>query len=576
MVIEHKHEAIKKAQDLIKLNPVFLCVQSSGRSAGEFVDVSIVSGIEEILLDKRSISTISLLQAPKKSNEATIDLVSTTTNFIDVWPEINSVLSGRTVAVYDEDHDIQLLKVAADRHDFEWDPPFIGYFSINNLYARFIGHKNDGARSSERIHLEDAARQLDIDFKFTFSSLANAKLLRLVLHRLAGVSIAENFLVKEENYKERIFAPVEFPFLRFERFSMELHGRQYDNYVRKPLLQPSALSEKIVAIETMTPLRETLILERPQPPLFHLEQNNLKYLDDKTVNLMEYMHSKTDFNAIETPKNTGILLKTGAGLLKNRTYPTFDRLVIVEHIDPGEKVYDNSIIDMVVAVFSQNVRVVKTIPVSTLMFFEFAIKCVQRAIGAVGKYAGQGIDHRYHRLVDIYTDLLHPYSQYEPILDNYSRKLNEEWGNPKDIGIMVKMGKKIEKKVGTFTDFLSYYDKSLKNEYEEISHFASKEWRQKKHPRQSYQMAAAELAKFNLDSGYHRGGFYEVQIIAKHSSVQSILNFGDQVTEEFILLPRIYMQKMREDLRDYRIWNAGHTIELYWQEDTLYTIMGLN
>ena len=35
MVIEHKLEAIKKAQDLVKLNPVYMCVEISGRAADE-------------------------------------------------------------------------------------------------------------------------------------------------------------------------------------------------------------------------------------------------------------------------------------------------------------------------------------------------------------------------------------------------------------------------------------------------------------------------------------------------------------------------------------------------------------
>lgn len=171
--------------------------------------------------------------------------------------------------------------------------------------------------------------------------------------------------------------------------------------------------------------------------------------------------------------------------------------------------------------------------------------------------------------------ILHPYAQYEPILNKHTQKVAETWGNPQDLPRRMKMAEEIKKTIGTFMEYLHGYDKSLRERFEVTNAFVTDLGKHEKNPRLSFRKAAAELANFNLDSGISRVSLYHVQIISKYAAKQGASEFFDRIYPEISLSNRERMNKMNGNYWGLRIINAGGKVELDWQVDTLYTILGL-
>jgi DNA polymerase III subunit epsilon len=172
--------AAQQARRWLESKPVFLDTETTGLTdLSEIVEISILDTNGELLIDTlvrpRRLIPPDAVRIHGIRNEMVADAPS----WLQVWPQVESILQGRTVGIYNADFDLRMFKQTHRMSGLPWRSPDMQPFCIMRLYSDFRG-------TSRFLSLEDAGRQLGIALPNAHRSRADTALARAILLRMAG------------------------------------------------------------------------------------------------------------------------------------------------------------------------------------------------------------------------------------------------------------------------------------------------------------------------------------------------------------------------------------------------------
>ena len=172
----------EKAAEYIQMKPVFLDAETTGLDAkAEVVEICIVEHDGEVLLNTLVKPSTYIPRDAVRIHGITDEMVQDTPTWIHVWPEVESILSGRVVGIYNADFDIRIMRQTHGLLGMRWLNPADKVFCIMKLYADFYGSRRWQS-------LDMAGRQCGISLKNSHRALDDTLLARQVLLHMAQFS----------------------------------------------------------------------------------------------------------------------------------------------------------------------------------------------------------------------------------------------------------------------------------------------------------------------------------------------------------------------------------------------------
>jgi DNA polymerase III epsilon subunit-like protein len=173
--------AAQQALRWLEARPVFLDTETTGLSElSEIVEISILDEFGAVLLD-----TLVRPRRPIPADAMRIhgirnEMVADAPSWLQVWPQVEAILSERAVGIYNADFDLRMLRQTHRANGLPWRSPEMQPFCIMRLYADFCGTRRFAS-------LEEAGRQLGIPLHNSHRARADSELARAVLRRMAGI-----------------------------------------------------------------------------------------------------------------------------------------------------------------------------------------------------------------------------------------------------------------------------------------------------------------------------------------------------------------------------------------------------
>ena len=179
--------AIREAQQVLSRRPVFLDTETTGLDQrAEIVEISVVAHDGRVLLDTLVRPQGRVPLDASRVHGLTDAHLRQAPTWEQVWPQVQQVLQGRVVAIYNADYDVRLMRQSNARYGLRWDLPGAEFFCIMKLYARFRGQRNPRTGDYRWWRLEEAGRQCGIPIPNSHRALQDTRLARAVLQHIAA------------------------------------------------------------------------------------------------------------------------------------------------------------------------------------------------------------------------------------------------------------------------------------------------------------------------------------------------------------------------------------------------------
>jgi DNA polymerase-3 subunit epsilon len=181
-----RREAILKAKQVLARKPLYLDTETTGLTPfDEIVEISILDADGAVVLDQLVRPTVSIPLDALAIHGITDEMVSDAPTWAQVWPDVEDVMRGKLVAIYNAEYDTRMMEQSHKLYHMHWDVNLADFTCIMLLYAQFFGEWNP-TRGTYRWHsLENAGLQTRIPLPNTHRAKDDAALARAVLHFIA-------------------------------------------------------------------------------------------------------------------------------------------------------------------------------------------------------------------------------------------------------------------------------------------------------------------------------------------------------------------------------------------------------
>ncbi len=180
---QQRQKLIARVRQLLLKRPVYLDTETTGthRSA-EVVEICIVDDAGQVLLDSLVKPLHKIPRNVMQVHGITNTMVKTAPTWTDLWPQVESALTGRSIGIYNSEFDRRLIKQSHQQAKLTWQPLQATTFCIMKLYAEFYGERNH-KRGGYRWHsLAKAGQQCGISLPNSHRAKADTLLSRAILH----------------------------------------------------------------------------------------------------------------------------------------------------------------------------------------------------------------------------------------------------------------------------------------------------------------------------------------------------------------------------------------------------------
>ena len=172
----------EKAAKYIQMKPVYMDTETTGLGAkAEVVEICIIDHDGEVLLNTLVKPSSRIPYDAVRIHGITDELVLDAPTWIHVWLDVENILSGRVVGIYNADFDLRIMKQNHGLLGMRWRKPASQVFCIMNLYSDFYGSRRWQS-------LERAGQQCGISLKNSHRALDDTLLARQVLLHMAQFS----------------------------------------------------------------------------------------------------------------------------------------------------------------------------------------------------------------------------------------------------------------------------------------------------------------------------------------------------------------------------------------------------
>ncbi len=155
--------AIIKARNTLASRPVYLDTETTGLDGtDQIVEICIVDCDGAVLVDSLVKPKGKIPAEAFAIHRISDAMVKSAPAWPRVWPEVETALAGRRVAIYNAEFDVRMMQQSHAKHKLAWDFPDDPFFCLMKLYAQFRGEWNYKYGNYRWHSLEAAAMQCGI------------------------------------------------------------------------------------------------------------------------------------------------------------------------------------------------------------------------------------------------------------------------------------------------------------------------------------------------------------------------------------------------------------------------------
>ncbi len=180
-------QAIQIAKEKILQHPLYLDTETTGTErTSEIIEIGIVDDEGGVLFKSLVKPAGKIPFDVVRIHGITNEMVIDSPRWREVWPDVERLLAGKQVGIYNAEFDLRLIEQSAVKYRIPSSlHPDTRIFCIMKLYAQFYGEWNSTYRSYRYQSLESACKQCRIPLYNNHRSIEDALLARAVLHYIA-------------------------------------------------------------------------------------------------------------------------------------------------------------------------------------------------------------------------------------------------------------------------------------------------------------------------------------------------------------------------------------------------------
>ncbi len=176
----NRQRAIQSAKTYWGLKPVFIDTETTGlHGSAEIIEISVVDfegqKLVDTLIKPRRAVPLEAIQVHGITNQMLLEAPK----WEEAWPDIQAVLQGRYIGVYNVDFDLRMLKQSHRLNGLVWTIPEQRFFCVMKLFSQYQS-------ASHWLTLEAAGRRLGIPLPNAHRALQDALLARAVFRVIAS------------------------------------------------------------------------------------------------------------------------------------------------------------------------------------------------------------------------------------------------------------------------------------------------------------------------------------------------------------------------------------------------------
>ena len=191
MNLSARKEAVRRAQEFIAKQPLYLDTETTGISPNDnILEIAIIDHDGLVLVDTLVRPVGAITPGAQAVHGISPDMLQDAPRWGEVWDQIEAVLAGRYLGIYNADFDLRMMEQSHNRNWMQWSPPQgMEVFCIMKLYAQFYGKWNPRRGSYSWQSLDSAGRQCGIPLPNSHRAKDDTLLTRAVLQYMAEYQV---------------------------------------------------------------------------------------------------------------------------------------------------------------------------------------------------------------------------------------------------------------------------------------------------------------------------------------------------------------------------------------------------
>lgn len=166
MPLSYRKALFEQIQNIWAAQPLFMDTETTGLdNQAEIIEISIVNHEGQTLYDTLVRPRRSIPADAVRLHGITDNMVNSARTWMHVWPEVETILSGRMVGIYNTEFDLRMMQQSHRAIGMPWRNPGFQAFDIMKLFSEFAGYQRwlrlEQAGKLCRINLPNSHRALD-------------------------------------------------------------------------------------------------------------------------------------------------------------------------------------------------------------------------------------------------------------------------------------------------------------------------------------------------------------------------------------------------------------------------------
>lgn len=180
-------KVMERAREVLRLNPVFLDTETTGIGLSDVViEMAVVDTNGDMLYNGLINPGRPIPEESSKVHGITNEMVKDMPTMRQAWPDIEAVLRGRALGIYNAEFDMRLMKQSVLMAGLPWNLSDNQAFCVMKLFAAWYGEWNKRHSDFKSQKLEFAGQFCNIDLPNSHQALDDAKLTAALMRYLAN------------------------------------------------------------------------------------------------------------------------------------------------------------------------------------------------------------------------------------------------------------------------------------------------------------------------------------------------------------------------------------------------------
>ncbi|MBN2549190.1 MAG: 3'-5' exonuclease [Anaerolineales bacterium] len=131
---------VQRIRDIWAKQPVFIDTETTGlNNRAEIVEICLMNYDGNILLESLVRPRKPIPMDVIRLHGITDDMVSTAPTWLQLWPQVESILRGRYVGAYNAEFDLRMMQQSHLSNGLPWRSPAFYMFCVMKLFSEFTG-----------------------------------------------------------------------------------------------------------------------------------------------------------------------------------------------------------------------------------------------------------------------------------------------------------------------------------------------------------------------------------------------------------------------------------------------------